>query len=75
LIPIVLAAAYMLRLFQDMMNGPLVPDLPERPDMTLTEGLSLAPLVLAIVLVGVNPHPLTTFSDSGFSVGPLSVPK
>ncbi len=75
LLPIVLAAAYMLRLFQDMMNGPRVADLPERRDMTLTEGIALAPLVLAIVLVGVDPHPLTTFADQGYSVRPIPVHK
>lgn len=75
LVPIVIAAAYMLRLFQDMMNGPTVPDLSERRDMTLIEGIALAPLVLALVLVGVNPHPLTTFSDNGYSVSPLTVRK
>jgi len=69
LIPIVLAAAYMLRLFQGMMNGPAVPDLPERTDLRLIEGIALAPLVLALVLVGVNPHPLVTFDDSGFRLG------
>ncbi|GAC1391801.1 MAG: hypothetical protein NVSMB31_09430 [Vulcanimicrobiaceae bacterium] len=75
LVPIVIAAAYMLRLFQNMMNGPTVPDLPERRDMTFMEGIALAPLVVALVLVGVNPHPLTTFADSGYSVTPLMVRK
>ncbi|MDQ6826895.1 MAG: NADH-quinone oxidoreductase subunit M [Candidatus Eremiobacteraeota bacterium] len=75
LIPIVLAAAYMLRLFQDIMNGPPVADLPERRDMTLIEGIALAPLVLAMVLVGVDPHPLTTFSDQSYSVNPVMVRK
>jgi NADH-quinone oxidoreductase subunit M len=58
LIPIVLAAAYMLRLFQGTMNGPEVPDLPQRPDLTWLEGLALAPLVVAIVLLGVDAGPL-----------------
>jgi NADH-quinone oxidoreductase subunit M len=55
LLPIVLAAAYMLRLFQTIMNGPPVPDLPERRDLTWLEGLALAPLVAAFVWLGVNP--------------------
>jgi NADH-quinone oxidoreductase subunit M len=55
LIPIVLASAYMLRLFQGVMNGPEVPDLPERRDMTWVEGLALAPLVAGFVWLGVNP--------------------
>jgi NADH-quinone oxidoreductase subunit M len=66
LIPIVLAAAYMLRLYQGVMNGPQVADLPERADLTWLEGLALAPIVLALVLVGVNPHPLTTFDPGAY---------
>jgi NADH-quinone oxidoreductase subunit M len=55
LVAIVLASAYMLRLFQAIMNGPEVPDLPERRDMTWIEGLAVAPLVLGLVLLGLNP--------------------
>jgi NADH-quinone oxidoreductase subunit M len=55
LVAIVLASAYMLRLFQDIMNGPEVPDLPERRDLTWTEGLAIAPLVAGFVLLGLNP--------------------
>jgi NADH-quinone oxidoreductase subunit M len=55
LVAIVLASAYMLRLLQTIMNGPEVPDLPERRDLTWTEALAVAPLVAALVLLGVNP--------------------
>jgi NADH-quinone oxidoreductase subunit M len=55
LVAIVLASAYMLRLFQGIMNGPEVPDLPERRDLTWTEALAVAPLVAGFVLLGVNP--------------------
>jgi NADH-quinone oxidoreductase subunit M len=55
LVAIVLASAYMLRLFQSIMNGPELPDLPERRDMTWTEALAVAPLVAGFVLLGVNP--------------------
>ncbi|MGH7709378.1 MAG: complex I subunit 4 family protein [Vulcanimicrobiaceae bacterium] len=58
LVAVVLAAAYMLRIFQGMMHGPEIDDLPQRPDLGWIEGLALAPLVLAIVLVGVDPAPL-----------------
>ncbi|HEY4439042.1 MAG TPA: NADH-quinone oxidoreductase subunit M [Candidatus Elarobacter sp.] len=58
LIPIVLASAYMLRLYQGIMNGPEVPDLPERRDLGWLEGIALAPLVAAFVWFGVNPAPL-----------------
>jgi len=58
LVAIVLASAYMLRLYQGIMNGPEVPDLPERRDMTWAEGLAIAPLVVAFVVLGVHPGPL-----------------
>jgi NADH-quinone oxidoreductase subunit M len=55
LVPIVLAAAYMLRLFQGIMQGPEVPDVPQRDDLTPLEMFALAPLVIAMVLLGVAP--------------------
>lgn len=58
LIAIVLAAAYMLRLFQDIMNGPEVEDVPVRRDLTWLEGLAVAPLLAALVVLGVQPHAL-----------------
>lgn len=58
LIPVVLAAAYMLRVYQGAMHGPPVADLPERPDLDWLEGLALAPLVLAFVWLGVAPGPV-----------------
>ena len=59
LVPIVLAAAYMLRVFQGTMQGPVVADLPEREDLTVLEFASLAPIVVAIVLLGVMPGTVT----------------
>jgi NADH-quinone oxidoreductase subunit M len=56
LVAIVLASAYVLRLFQGVMNGPEVDDLPVRRDLTWIEGLAVAPLLAALVLVGVQPH-------------------
>jgi NADH-quinone oxidoreductase subunit M len=58
LVPIIIASAYMLRLLQDAMNGPEHADLPQRPDLSLGEGLALAPLVIALVLLGVYPAPI-----------------
>ena len=55
---------YTLRLYQGIINGPQVADLPVRPDLSWLEGLALAPLVLALVLIGINPHALTTFDTS-----------
>ena len=75
LVPIVLAAAYMLRLFQTVMNGPQIADLPVRRDLTLAEGLALVPLLAAIVLIGVNPHMLTTFELAPYSVSAPAVTK
>ncbi len=67
LIPIVLAGAYLLRLFQGSMNGPQMADLRVRADLTWIEGAALAPIVLALVLVGINPHPLTTFDPGAYN--------
>jgi len=58
LVPIVIAAGYMLRLFQGIMNGPKVADLPERRDLSWIEGLALAPLVIGLVLLGIDPSPV-----------------
>jgi NADH-quinone oxidoreductase subunit M len=58
LVAIVLASAYMIRLYQDLMNGPEVDDVPVRPDLTWLEGLAVAPLLAALVVLGVYPAPL-----------------
>jgi len=58
LIAIVLAAAYMIRLYQDLMNGPEAAAAPARPDLTWLEGLAIAPLLAALVVLGVYPAPL-----------------
>jgi NADH-quinone oxidoreductase subunit M len=62
LIPIVIAAGYMLRLFQTIMHGPKRADLPERHDLTWIEGFALVPLVLGLILLGVNPHAVASFA-------------
>ncbi len=58
LVAIVLASAYLLRLYQDIMNGPPVADVPVRADIGWVEGLAVAPLLAALALVGVYPAPL-----------------
>jgi NADH-quinone oxidoreductase subunit M len=58
LIAIVLAAAYMIRLYQDLMNGPEVADVPVRADLGWLEGFAVAPLLAALVIVGLYPAPL-----------------
>lgn len=55
LVPIVLASAYMLRLYQGVMNGPTLPDLPERPDIGWREGLAVAPLAVGFFWLGIYP--------------------
>jgi NADH-quinone oxidoreductase subunit M len=62
LIPIILASAYMLRLFQGIMHGPEVPDLPERRDLTWAEGIALAPLVAGFVWLGVSPAQVISYA-------------
>ncbi len=58
LVAIVLASAYMIRLYQDVMNGPEVDDVPVRADLTWAEGLAIAPLLAALLILGVYPTPL-----------------
>jgi len=68
LIPIVIAAGYMLRLFQGIMHGPKRGDLPERQDLTWSEGFALAPLVLGLLLLGINPHAVAAFATEAANV-------
>jgi len=72
LVAVVLAAAYMLRLFQDTMHGPEVADLPQRPDMSGLEMLALTPLIVAIVWLGVDPAPVASAASDAF-VAPATV--
>jgi NADH-quinone oxidoreductase subunit M len=58
LVAIIIASAYMIRLYQDLMNGPEVADVPVRVDLTWLEGLAVSPLLLALVVLGVDPAPL-----------------
>jgi NADH-quinone oxidoreductase subunit M len=55
LVAIVLASAYMLRIYQGFMHGPEQADLPQRPDLRPLEMLALAPLFAALLLIGVYP--------------------
>lgn len=70
LIAVVLSAAYMLRLFQGIMHGPERADLPQRPDMTGLEMLALAPLVIALVWLGVAPGPVAAAAHDLFLSAP-----
>ncbi len=56
---IVLAALYILLMYQRTMTGPVRPELAGIKDLNLREVSALAPLVLLIVLLGFYPRPLT----------------
>ncbi len=58
LVAIVVASAYMIRLYQDLMNGPEVEDVPVRADLTWLEALAVTPLLAALVILGLYPVPL-----------------
>jgi NADH-quinone oxidoreductase subunit M len=73
LVPIVIAAGYMLRLFQTIMHGPKGADLPERHDLTWREGLALAPLVAGLVLLGIDPHAVASFAPAQPTIGVTGV--
>jgi len=55
---IVLAAIYILLMYQRTMTGPTRPELLAMPDLNLREVTALAPLVLLIVVLGFFPQPL-----------------
>ena len=58
-VAIVLAAMYILWMYQRTMTGPLRPELAGIKDLNVREVVALAPLVALIVLLGFYPKPLT----------------
>jgi NADH-quinone oxidoreductase subunit M len=56
----VLAAIYILLMYQRTMTGPTRSELTAIKDLNLREIVALAPLVLLIVLLGFYPRPLTS---------------
>ncbi|HSE02849.1 MAG TPA: NADH-quinone oxidoreductase subunit M, partial [Methylomirabilota bacterium] len=56
---IVLAAVYILLMYQRTMTGPPVPAVVGMKDLNLREMVAVAPLLLLIVLLGFYPKPLT----------------
>ncbi|MGE5719530.1 MAG: NADH-quinone oxidoreductase subunit M [Nocardioidaceae bacterium] len=60
---IVLAALYILLMYQRTMTGPTVPAVAGMKDLGLREVSALAPLLVLIVLLGFYPKPLTTIID------------
>jgi NADH-quinone oxidoreductase subunit M len=67
LIGIILASAYMLRVYQGFMHGPEKPDLPQRPDLAPIEVWALVPLFAALLFLGV--YPITAnYPDQAYSL-------
>lgn len=56
---IVLAALYVLVLYQRTMTGPVKPEVRSMPDLRVRELVVVAPLVVLLLFLGVYPKPLT----------------
>lgn len=67
LIALVLAAAYMLRVYQGSMHGPEHPDLPQRPDLRPVEIVALAPLFVALLALGIDPGMVARLPDHAYT--------
>ncbi len=62
---IVAAAAYMLTVLQRVLLGPVNPRWAHMPDMTVRELISVVPLFVLVVLVGVYPLFVLSLQDAG----------
>ncbi|HMA45814.1 MAG TPA: NADH-quinone oxidoreductase subunit M, partial [Frankiaceae bacterium] len=81
---IVLAAVYILFMYQRTMTGPLVhAENRGLPDLSVRESFVVAPVIALIVALGVYPKPLldtirpavtATFSDAGHPDPPPTAP-
>ncbi|SOD64707.1 NADH-quinone oxidoreductase subunit M [Streptomyces zhaozhouensis] len=60
---IVLAALYVLILYQRTMTGPLKPGLEKLPDLKVRELTVVVPLIALLIFLGVYPKPLTDIVD------------
>jgi NADH-quinone oxidoreductase subunit M len=60
---IVLAAIYILWMYQRTMNGPTVESVAAMPDLRLRELLAVVPLVALIIAMGVYPKPVLDVID------------
>ncbi|WP_052848511.1 NADH-quinone oxidoreductase subunit M [Streptomyces avicenniae] len=60
---IVLAALYVLLLYQRTMTGPVKAGLEKLPDLRVREIAVVAPLIVLLVFLGVYPKPLTEILD------------
>jgi NADH-quinone oxidoreductase subunit M len=55
---IILAAIYILWMYQRTMTGPVRPELAEMPDLKARELWAVAPLIALIIVLGVYPKPV-----------------
>jgi NADH-quinone oxidoreductase subunit M len=55
---IVLAAIYILWMYQRTMNGPTKPEVSTMPDLSLRERVAVAPVILVLVALGFFPKPI-----------------
>ncbi len=55
---IVLTAAYVLRVYQRTMTGPLNPDLPQFADLKAREITALVPIAVLTIALGIMPAPI-----------------
>jgi len=62
---IVLAALYILLMYQRTMTGPVRPELAATPDLNTREVVALAPLLLLIVVLGFFPKPALDVINPG----------
>jgi NADH-quinone oxidoreductase subunit M len=62
---IVLAALYILLMYQRTMTGPLRPELAAIPDLNTREVLALAPLLLLLLVLGFFPKPALDVINPG----------
>ncbi|GAA2421965.1 NADH-quinone oxidoreductase subunit M [Streptomyces macrosporus] len=60
---IVLAALYVLVLYQRTMTGPVKPEVERMPDLRVRELAVVAPLIALLIFLGVFPKPLTDVVD------------
>jgi NADH-quinone oxidoreductase subunit M len=61
---IILGAVYMLRTFQKSMSGEVNNTTQRFTDLTLLEKLTLYPVVVLVILMGVYPTPILEISES-----------
>ncbi|UVE94358.1 NADH-quinone oxidoreductase subunit M [Dietzia sp. B32] len=59
----VLAAVYILWTYQRVMGGPVPPGLRSTPDLSTRERVVLAPLILALIVLGFYPQPALDVID------------